>query len=87
LKALFVQNHDKPIPRIHDLSRLADMAGVNLSDETREKLDVVSTFNISARYPDYKDRFYHACTNEFTEIQTSIIKELHQWLQTFLRTN
>ena len=36
LKALYVQNQEIPIPRIHDLSRLAEWAGITLSDETRE---------------------------------------------------
>lgn len=87
LKAIYVQNHDQTIPRIHDLSRLAELAGIALSDEIRDKLDVITTFNISARYPDYKERFYQACTNEYTELQTTIIKDLYQWLQTLLKRN
>jgi HEPN domain-containing protein len=87
LKAIYVQNQDNPIPRIHDLSRLAELAGVTLSDETSEKLDVVTTFNIRAKYPDYKDRFYHACTSEYTELQATTIKDLYQWLKTFLKHN
>lgn len=63
------------------------MAGITLSDEIRDKLDVVTTFNISARYPDYKERFYQACTNEYTELQVTSIKDLYQWLQTLVKHN
>lgn len=85
LKAVYVQNQDNNTPRIHDLSRLAEMAGINVDTERKEKLDVISTFNISARYPDYKNRFYLACTNEYTENQVNAIKDIRIWLLTLLQ--
>ena len=49
-------------------------------DAQRDLLDLITTFNISARYPDYKMSFYHKCTQEFTELNLNAIKELRQWL-------
>ncbi|MDH7553298.1 MAG: hypothetical protein QHH74_06560 [Spirochaetota bacterium] len=43
-------------------------------------LDFVTTFNINARYPDYKQEFYRKCTMKFTQDAINKIKELRQWL-------
>lgn len=57
LKACYAKNIGEFPPRIHDLVRLADLAGIEFDDETLEFLDAVNTFNISTRYPDEKLRF------------------------------
>lgn len=80
LKAFYVQNIDKLPPRMHDLVRLADMAGIEFDEDTLEFLDAVNTFNISTRYPDEKLKFYKMCSREFTTKQFGRIKEIHQWL-------
>ncbi|MDD2229195.1 MAG: HEPN domain-containing protein [Candidatus Cloacimonetes bacterium] len=67
LKALLTQNTDIPIPRTHDLMRLFEITGIDTGETIKDKLDVITTFNISARYPDYKNRFYQSCTQEYTE--------------------
>ena len=79
-KALYVQNIGKRAPRIHDLVRLANMAEIELKEETLEFLDAVSTFNISTRYPDEKLRFYKLCTIEFTEKYFQQIKGIYKCL-------
>ena len=79
-KALYVQNIGKLAPRIHDLVMLADMATIELKEETLEFLDAVNTFNISTRYPDEKFKFYKLCTAEFTENHFNQIKEIYKWL-------
>ena len=68
------------IPRTHDLVRLAQMAGVDVDENTNEFLDMVNTFNISTRYPDEKFKFYEMCTKEFTEAHLLRIKEIRRWL-------
>ena len=80
LKALYVKNIDIAPPRIHDLVRLADMAKVELNEDTLEFMDGVNTFNISTRYPDEKLKFYKMCTLEFTEEQFRRIKDIYQCL-------
>lgn len=43
-------------------------------------LDEVTTFNVKARYPDYKNRFYKKVTSEFAQVYINRIKEFKQWL-------
>jgi len=45
--------HDMP-PRIHDLVRLADLAGVAVSLERREFLARMQQYCLAGRYPDYQ---------------------------------
>ena len=54
------------IARIHDLLRLSERAGLNPSDEQKDFMDLITSFNIAARYPDYKQSFYKKCTPEYT---------------------
>ena len=81
LKALYVQkNLDNP-PLIHDLIRLAEKCHLNLDDTQKDTLDTITTFNIRARYDDYRMEFYKKCTREFTEKWVQSIKELRKWLK------
>ena len=80
LKALYVKNCDNNVPRIHDLLRLAEQAKIFANENQEDELDFITTFNINARYPDYKQRFYETCTPEFTSSQIDKIKELREWL-------
>jgi HEPN domain-containing protein len=81
LKAYCAQKQGTDSPRIHDLLRLAQIAGLELSDERKDMLDTLTTFNISARYPDFKNAFRDRCTNEFTQARIKEIKELRRWLR------
>lgn len=66
LKAsLLAQN--QTIIYTHDLSRLAKKAKINLTAEEIKQLNEITTFNIEARYDDYKLSFYKKATREYTE--------------------
>ena len=80
LKAHYVKNLQKHPIFTHDLLRLATKAGLEISEETEEWLDDISTFNINARYDNYKQDFYKLCTKEFAEIWSERIENLRQWL-------
>ena len=58
LKAPYVKNVDLTPPFIHVLSRLAEKALLTLTEEQKDFLDLVTTFNIKARHPDYKKKCY-----------------------------
>lgn len=66
LKAHVVKATGKQSPYTHDLARLHEIAGLNLSQETVDLLNQVNDFNIRARYPEHKLRFYKTCTASFT---------------------
>ena len=53
---------------IHDLYRLATNAGIKVSEPQKFELDVISTFNVAARYDIFKLRLYQKATPEFTKI-------------------
>jgi len=86
LKALYVKKIDINAPKIHDLLRLAEKANIQLTYEQQDILDIITTFNISARYPDYTQSFYKKCTQEFTYDNIERIKEMRLWLLELLTT-
>jgi len=66
LKALYIKNTNDAIgvPKVHNLLLLAEKSEIVLDEE---KLKVINTFNIAARYDDYKKEFYNKCTCEYTQ--------------------
>lgn len=84
LKAYYIQEIDDNIPHIHQLLKIADMARLPLSSAQEELLLEVTTFNIKARYPDYKNRFYKKATKDFSVKYINDITEFRQWLKTMI---
>jgi HEPN domain-containing protein len=84
LKAYFIKSKQADPPLIHDLVRIAERAGLTLSDEQMDMLDTITTFNIRARYDDYKQLFYQKCTLQFTEEWINKIREIARWIKTKL---
>ncbi len=80
LKAYYVKNVDNKFPQIHHLLKIAESANLELSEDQKNFLLEVTTFNLEARYPDYKNRFYKKATREFCEYYITKIKEFRQWL-------
>ncbi len=80
LKAFWVRDSEEPVPYIHKLPKLAKGTLLNLSNEQIQFLQVIETFNILTRYPDYKLAFYKRCTKEFTSAWFHKGTELYQWL-------
>jgi len=82
LKGLYVKNnHDiKALPKVHNLLLLAERCGLKLDSDKLKKLKVINTFNIAARYDDYKKAFYNKCTYDYTTNQLKNIEEMREWL-------
>jgi len=80
LKALYVAQSGAEVPKIHDLLRLSEKANLDLTEEQKDLMDLVTSFNIAARYPDYKQSFHNKCTLEFTTESLNAIKEMREWL-------
>ena len=83
LKAIYAKvNKDKPYPpKIHNLNILAEKCGLTLSIEQKRILFTCNSFNISARYEDYKNDFYNKCTEDYTKQQIENIEEVRKWLK------
>lgn len=65
LKALYVRIKQESPPFTHDLVRLAESCKFILTKEQILQLAEISTFNVSARYDDYKLKFYKKATENY----------------------
>ncbi len=80
LKAYYVQKYKKHAPFIHNLYRLAELNELELTENYADWLDKITSFNLNARYDDYKREFYSLCTDEFTNEWIGKIKSLREWI-------
>lgn len=80
LKAHYVKNQKKHALYTHDLLRLSSKCGLKVSSEFEEWLDDISTFNLNARYDNYKRDFNKLCTKEFTAVWVQRIEKIREWL-------
>ncbi|GHT33052.1 hypothetical protein FACS189434_06290 [Bacteroidia bacterium] len=81
LKAYYVKKNNQHAPFTHNLYRLAELGGLEMSEEQAEWLFKITTFNLNARYDDYKKEFYALCTPNFAKEWIDKIKTLQQWIK------
>lgn len=84
LKAYYVKIHNTNAPFTHNLYRLAQLSNIELTDEYSDWLDQITTFNIEARYDDFKKEFYSLCTFEYTQNWIYKIEVILKWLKQML---
>ncbi len=75
-----IKTKDYP-PFIHQLARLATLAGVSYDKEQEKNLKYITTFNIAGRYKEEKQAFYKKCTKTFTEKNLKLSKNVFLWLE------
>lgn len=80
IKGLSVKINKKHPVFTHDLLRLMSFIKIEVPENYEEWLDEITTFNINARYDNYKNVFKQRCTKEFTNTWLNRIKELREWL-------
>ena len=85
LKAIYVQNIDSEVPRIHHLLKIARDAGLEMTVDQENFLLEVTTYNIKGRYPDYKKQFARKANRDFTHQKVGQIKEMRRWLKNKLQ--
>lgn len=78
---MVVKKTNAHAPFTHDLRRLAKLSGIDFSDDYKRYLDTITTFNLNARYDDYKQDFYKKCTLGFADKGISNIKTLRKWIK------
>ncbi|MDD4108753.1 MAG: HEPN domain-containing protein [Prolixibacteraceae bacterium] len=84
LKALYVKRFKEHAPFTHNLYRLGELIGLELSDEYSDWLDQITSFNLNARYDDYKKEFYKLCTPDYTQNWIEKIKIIRSWIKEML---
>lgn len=65
LKAILIQQ-DKELIKSHNLVYLAKRTGITLSEIDETELEVITGFNLEARYDEYKREFYKRATASYT---------------------
>jgi hypothetical protein len=63
---------------------LAELIGLEMSDEYSDWLDEITSFNLNARYDDYKKEFYNLCTPNYTKEWIDRIKIIQLWIKQML---
>lgn len=81
LKAYFIKTNNEHSPLIHNLLRLSELCKLNLTNKQRVDFAAITTFNINARYDDYKQSFNLKCTKEYTDIWINTIKYYQKWIK------
>ena len=84
LKALYVKRFREHAPFTHNLYRLGELIGLEMSDEYSDWFDEITSFNLNARYDDYKKEFYKLCTPEYTQAWIEKIKNIRTWIKEML---
>jgi AbiV family abortive infection protein len=84
LKAIIVKSTKTAPPLIHDLIRLAEKAKLPLNDSQINELAEITTFNIQARYDDYKLSFRKKAKKRFSLKYLEKTKEILQWLSKYV---
>jgi HEPN domain-containing protein len=84
IKAYIVKVTGKHAPYTHDLRLLTKKSGMDMPHDMVLYLDVITGFNINARYDTFKEDFYKKCTPEFTAEWIENIKTLRLWIKKML---
>ena len=81
LKGLMVQK-DMQMLTVHDLMRLSESVELTLTEKERKALAEITTYNIKARYDDYKKAFYHKVTAQgYKETWIPICETIYTWIE------
>lgn len=81
LKGLVTKNDIVP-PPTHDLVRLAKNARIRLTEQQEKSLSEITTYNIRARYDDFKRKFYRQVADkDYQQKWQKICRELFLWLE------
>jgi len=80
LKACCARTLGKEVPKIHDLLRLAEKAGLETTPERRRILDRLTAFQVNVRYPHQRYDLYKKATKEYTQRYIEEVAELREWL-------
>ncbi len=86
LKAYWTAKQTTDPPYIHNLSRLAELSGIEASMDSDQKmfLDTMTPMNIEARYPDYKSRLAAGLNQNVCEQIINKTCEMASWIKSKL---
>jgi HEPN domain-containing protein len=80
LKAVIVQRTGEMPPRLHNLLRLAEAAGIELPIDKKRFLGELSAYYIQSRYPDEINSLGSTITREIADKTLNKTEETVKWL-------
>ena len=83
LKAYWCSTQPEDPPYTHHHMRLAEGCGLyeNMSDEQKDFLDIVTNYNIEARYPENKEALARTLTPQVCRQLIDETKQLMTWIK------
>ncbi|MDA2921636.1 HEPN domain-containing protein [Patescibacteria group bacterium AH-259-L07] len=81
IKALVVSRTGNQAPFTHDLYSLILKTGIEVSAERKKYLEIITTFNMRARYDTLRYAFYKKVTKKYAEEYLKITHDLILWLK------
>ena len=83
LKAYWCATQPNDPPYTHNHMRLADGCGLYelMTEEQRNFLDTITSYNIEAHYPEDKQALYQRLTRQFCRQMIDETKQLQQWIK------
>lgn len=84
LKAHIVKQTGEMPPRIHDLARLTEVAGITASEKDRALMRNLSRFYMKSRYPDDREEESSRTGDDHALSVLTQTRELIQWLNSML---
>jgi len=82
LKGLSVLNTGDVAPLTHNILELLKTARIDADLDQLSQFTEINTFNIRARYDDFKRSFFKKATKEYTEEYMEYARKLKSWLET-----
>jgi len=85
LKAVIVRKTGESPPRLHNLLRLAEMAGLAMEPEREEFVGELSGYYIQTRYPEEIESLGQSLNSKTAEETIRRTEEVAQWLFLILK--
>lgn len=82
LKALVLKKTESLPPNIHDLTKLVELAGLEIDEMKKDWLVEITRYHIQARYDDIKYELYKTATVHYADLWFGRIEELFLWINT-----
>jgi HEPN domain-containing protein len=85
LKGIIILKTKEFPPRIHNLVKLAELAGIRKQDIDFEFLDKLSFYYIETRYPEEQLKLHKTISNKLCAIYYNETKRIYLWLKYLLK--
>lgn len=84
LKAVHYHLKDDHPLYTHNLVLLSEKCGIPLTTEQMDQLEEITSFNVSARYPEHKRDIYNKATFDYSRQWLGIVEKLGNYFNTYL---